>query len=372
MTTELILLGVCILLVYSYAFVSGFTDAANAIATSVCTRALSPKVAVIMAGVLEIVGALSGTAVALMIGKGIVDPSRVSLTTVAGALLGVMTWSLITYWRGIPVSETHGLIGAVIGAALVTTLDPATIQWESLSKVLAAIIISPLCGFLLATGAYKAIYFLCANLSARKMSLLFKNLQRLSAAFMAYSHGRNDAQKPMGMLVMVLAIFFGWNLNETAVPLWVILSIGTTAGLGVAAGGWRVIKTLGMKMTPLRVEQGFAAEASAAGVLQVASSFGIPVSTTHTITSAIIGVGVARNVASVHWALVTEIALSWVLTLPATIAFGAICAWLLSVNIAFLAVVIGANLIIFGIATRKLSWRLVMRKTVPPQTHTTG
>lgn len=331
--TEFILFSICVALSYIYAFIGGFTDAANAIATSVGTKALSPKIAVVMAGALEIVGALTGTAVALTIGKGIVSPDAISLTTVAGALLGAMTWSLLTYWKGIPVSETHGLIGGIIGAALATTMDPAAMNWPGLTKILIAIVASPILGFLGAMILTKIIYWSCANLSARPTSLVFINLQRLSSAFMAFSHGRNDAQKPMGILVLTLAIYFGWNVKEIAVPLWVILSIGATAGLGVAMGGWRIIKTLGMKITSLRSEQGFAAESSAAGVLQIASTLGIPVSTTHTITSAIVGTGSARRFSLVRWEIVSDILKSWALTIPATVVFAGL--WTLLLNLIF-------------------------------------
>ncbi len=322
----LILLILAIFLSYVYAFVGGFTDASNAIATSIGTRALTPKTAVLMAGVLQIAGALTGTAVALTIGKGIVSLDLISLSTVVAALLGTMTWSLFTYYFGIPVSETHGLIGGILGAALAVA-GTKVILWAGLTKVLIAIIVSPLLG--LAGGALLMgiIYRYFHSASSRKMTLIFKNLQRLSAGFMAFSHGLNDAQKPMGVLVMVLALYFGWK--DPSVPLWVILSIGLTAGLGVTFGGWRIIKTLGMRIAPLAPEQGFAAETSAAMVLQLASVFGIPVSTTHTITSSIVGAGVARRFSSVRWGLVSNIVFSWILTLPATIILGWLFAKLL-------------------------------------------
>jgi PiT family inorganic phosphate transporter len=314
-----VFLLLAIALSYIYAFVGGFTDAANAIATSVGSRALSPMSAVLMAGVLEILGALSGTAVALTIGKGIVALDLISLSTVAAALIGAMVWSLLTYYLGIPVSETHGLIGGIVGAALALTGTEA-ILWAGLAKVLIAIIASPLLGFLGGAVLVRIIYFSCSSGPARKMSSVFKNLQRLSAAFMAFSHGRNDAQKPMGILVMALALHFGWK--DPSVPLWVILSIGLVAGIGVAYGGWRIIKTLGMKLAPLAPEQGFAAETSAACALQLGSILGIPVSTTHTITSSIVGAGVARRFSSVRWGVAVDIMFSWILTLPATVAFG--------------------------------------------------
>ncbi|MCK4391014.1 MAG: inorganic phosphate transporter [Desulfobacterales bacterium] len=314
-----VVLLVAIVLSYVYAFVGGFTDAANAIATSVGSRALSPMTAVLMAGILEILGALTGTAVALTIGKGIVALSLISLSTVIAALMGTMVWSLFTYYRGIPVSETHGLIGGIVGAALAVA-GAEVVLWSGLVKVLIAIVASPLLGFAGGAVLMYIIYFCFSSGPARKMTLIFKNLQRFSAAFMAFSHGRNDAQKPMGILVMALALHFGWK--DPTIPVWVILSIGLAAGLGVAYGGWRIIKTLGMKLAPLAPEQGFAAESSAAFVLQLGSIFGIPISTTHTIASSIVGAGVVRRFSSVRWGIAVDIVLSWILTLPATMALG--------------------------------------------------
>ncbi len=324
----LILLIITILFTYIYAFVSGFTDAANAIATAVGSRALSPLSAILMAGVLEFIGALTGTAVALTIGKGVVSLELITLFTVLAALIGSMTWSLITYYFGIPVSETHGLIGGLVGAGLAVA-GTKVIIWGGLTKVLVAIVLSPLLGFLGGLILISIIYVLFSSFQARKMTKLFKNLQKLSSAFMAFSHGRNDAQKPMGILVMALAIYFGWK--NPSVPIWVILSVSVVAGLGVAYGGWRIIKTLGLRITRLSPEQGFAAETSASLVLQLASIFGVPVSTTHTITSSIVGTGVARRLKSVRWGIAFEIALSWILTLPATISLGWIFAKIMGI-----------------------------------------
>ncbi|NVL90718.1 MAG: inorganic phosphate transporter, partial [Desulfobacterales bacterium] len=253
------------------------------------------------------------------IGKGIVGLDLISISTVIAALMGTMAWSLLTYYFGIPVSETHGLIGGIVGAALAVA-GTKVILWAGLAKALIAIVVSPLLGFAGGAALMKIICLCCGSGPARKMTLIFKNLQRLSAAFMAFSHGRNDAQKPMGILVMVLSLYFGWK--DPGVPLWVILSIGLAAGLGVAYGGWRIIKTLGMKIARLAPEQGFAAETSTAFALQLASVFGIPVSTTHTITSSIVGAGVARRLSSVRWGVAFDIVLSWILTLPATVALG--------------------------------------------------
>lgn len=308
-----------VLLSYTYAFIGGFTDAANAIATSVGTRAFTPTQAVIVGAVFELLGALTGTAVALTIGRGIVAPELLTQTAVVAALLGAMTWSLITYRRGIPVSETHGLIGGIVGVGLFAA-GAGAVNWSSVLPVLAAIVVSPTLGALGGLAVIVFIYYAFQGMPRSRATGLFRNLQRLSSIYMAFSHGRNDAQKPMGVLTIAIAVYTGARITE--VPLWVILSIAATAALGVAAGGWRIIRTLGMRVTGLSTEQGFAAEMSAATVLWFASERGIPVSTTHTITSAIVGTGLARRWTAVRWGIVSEIAMSWVLTLPATIALG--------------------------------------------------
>lgn len=305
---------------YVYAFVSGFTDAANAIATSVGTRVLSPRAAVLMAGVFNLLGGLTGTAVAVTIGQGIVDPSALSLATVVAGLAGAMTWSLLTYRVGIPVSETHGLIGGLIGAA-VATAGADVVRWSGLTKVVAAIGASPVLGFLGGSLLLAAVYWAFRRRHRGRVLPLFVHLQRLSAAYMAFSHGRNDAQKPMGVLALGLAIYFG--RGEVTVPLWVIVSAATVAALGTAYGGWRIIHTLGMRVTRLNPVQGFAAEVSGATVIQLASQLGIPISTTHAITSSILGAGATRRVSAVRWGVTGEIFLSWLLTLPVAGVLGA-------------------------------------------------
>lgn len=311
---------------YVYAFVSGFTDAANAIATAVGTRAFSPSQAVLVAALFEMLGALTGTAVALTIGKGIVDAEVLTQSAVIAAVLGAMAWSLLAYLRGIPVSETHGLIGAILGVGLAQA-GPDSIIWDGVVPVLVAIVASPLLGILGGALMLVLVLNLFSRTSRRRAAGWSINLQRLSSIYMAFSHGRNDAQKPMGVLTLALITYYGTTYD--AVPLWVILTVAAVAALGVAAGGWRIIRTLGMRITGLRPEQGFAAETSAGTVLQVASEFGIPVSTTHTITSAIVGVGLVSGWKSIRWSLVIEIVVSWVLTLPATVAFGFLFAKLL-------------------------------------------
>lgn len=308
-----------VVMAYVYAFVSGFTDAANAIATAVGTRALSPRSAVIVAGLFEMLGALTGTAVALTIGTGIVHANLLTQSAVIAALLGAMSWSLLAYLRGIPVSETHGLIGGILGVGLAYA-GPDAVIWSGVTPVLLAIVVSPVLGIGGGALMLVMVYAVFGRTSRRTAIDWSLNLQRLSACYMAFSHGRNDAQKPMGVLTLALITYYG--VSYDSVPLWVILTVAAVAALGVAAGGWRIIRTLGMRITGLRPEQGFAAETAAGTVLQLASQAGVPVSTTHTITSAIVGVGLVSGWKSIRWALVIEIVVSWILTLPATILFG--------------------------------------------------
>ena len=312
-------------LAYTYAFVGGFTDAANAIATSVGSRVLSPRAAVVMAGGFNLLGGLSGTAVALTIGKGLVDPSALTLTTVVAALVGAMSGSLITYWFGIPVSETHGLIGGIVGAGIATA-GVGVIQWQGLTKTAIAIVASPTLGLLGGLILIVAIYWALYKRPRGHVFPIFSHLQRASAAYMAFSHGRNDAQKPMGVLAMAIALHYG---SEVTVPTWIVVSCASIAAVGTAYGGWRIIRTLGMRMTALDPVQGFAAEVSGASVIQAASELGIPISTTHAITSSILGVGSARRLSAVRWGVTLTIFSSWLLTVPVTILLGALAMFVL-------------------------------------------
>jgi PiT family inorganic phosphate transporter len=250
-----------------------------------------------------------------------VEPGVLSLVTVVATLASAMAWSLFTYFFGIPVSETHGLIGGLIGAA-VATAGPDVVQWGSLTTVLVAIVVSPSIGFVGGAAFLLLIYWTFRHSRPRKVKPWFRHLQRLSAAYMAFSHGRNDAQKPMGMLAMALALYIG--ADQVRVPLWVVVSCAAVAALGTAYGGWRIIHTLGQRITALDTVQGFAAEVAGATVIQVASEFGIPVSTTHAITSSILGVGATRRLSAVRWTLIADIFASWLLTLPVTMVLGAL------------------------------------------------
>ena len=312
---------VVLVLVLAAEFVNGWTDAPNAIATVVSTRVLSPRKAVLLATVLNILGALSGTAVAMTIGKGIVEASVINLTTIGAAMVGIVFWSTFAWRFGLPTSESHALVSGLAGAGLATA-GPQVLLWEGWQKVLIGLIFSTFLGFLAGFTIIIVVYWTYRRSEPERIRKLFGRLQLLSAAFMAFGHGSNDGQKFIG--VFTLALVLGGVLPEFRVSLEVVILCSIVMGIGTSVGGWRIIKTMGMRMVRMAPHQGFAAETGAAIVIQIASSFGIPLSTTHTISTSIIGVGSAKRLSAVRWGVVREIVLAWVLTFPVC---GAI-AWL--------------------------------------------
>jgi PiT family inorganic phosphate transporter len=318
MTWGLILV---LLLILGAEFVNGWTDAPNAIATVVSTRSLTPLQAVLMASVLNLVGVFSGTAVAQTIGKGIIDPKAVDLVTVGGAMVGIILWSSVAARWGIPTSESHALVAGLAGAGLATA-GPGVLVWEGWRKVLLGLVFSTFLGSLGGFVVITAIYWLFRRAVPGKVRGTFRGLQVLSSGFMAFSHGSNDGQKFMG--AFTLALMLGNVLPEFVIPRWVIFLCAATMALGTLTGGWRIIKTMGMKITKLEPFQGFAAEMAAATTITIASRFGIPLSTTHTITTAIVGVGAARGVSAVRWGVTVELVSAWILTFPIC----AIISWL--------------------------------------------
>jgi PiT family inorganic phosphate transporter len=304
---------VVLLLILGAEFVNGWTDAPNAIATTVSTRALSPYKAVIMASVLNLVGVFSGTAVAKTIAQGIVDPKVVDLTTVGGAMVGIILWSSLAAYWGIPTSETHALVAGLTGAGLATA-GPEALVWSGWKKVLLGLLFSSVLGFVggrIMIGIVNAVF---RNALPGKVRRLLQGLQIFSSGFVAFSHGSNDGQKFMG--AFALALFLGGVQPDIRIPPWVIYVCAAMMALGTVTGGWRIIRTLGMRMTKLRTHQGFAAEMAAATVIEAASRLGIPLSTTHTITTSILGVGSARRLSAVRWGVTAQIVAAWVLTFP--------------------------------------------------------
>ncbi|MGH7259640.1 MAG: inorganic phosphate transporter [Nitrospiraceae bacterium] len=302
-----------VVLALLFDFSNGWHDSANAIATVVSTRVLSPMTAVLLAGVLNIAGAFMSTAVAKMIGKGIVDPSAVTQAVVASALAGAILWNLCTLLLGLPTSSSHALIGGLVGASTVHG-GWETVKFSGLRSVLEAMIISPLFGFLVGLALMVAISWLFFRAQRSMATRLFSRLQLISASFMAFSHGANDAQKAMG--IITLALLSAGQLATDEVPMWVITSCALAMGLGTASGGWKIVRTLGTRIVKLEPVHGFAAETGAAAVLLATAHIGLPVSTTHTITSSVMGVGAVKRLSAVRWGVTARIVYAWVFTLP--------------------------------------------------------
>ena len=311
-----------IILALVFDFINGFHDTATAIATSVSTRALTPKAAVAMATILNLVGALSGTAVAKTVGTGLVETSSITQVTVISALIAAIAWDLITWYLGLPTSSSHALLASVVGAAVATAGFNIIIQ-RGVLKVLAALVLSPLIGFVLSYFFMVALNWGFKKSTPALVNNLFSRLQILSAAYMAFSHGSNDAQKTMGIITMALVSYY--QLPQFIVPLWVMILCASAMAFGTAFGGWKIMKTLGMRLVQLRHIHGFAAQTSAATIIEIASRIGLPLSTTHVISSTIMGVGASKRFSAVRWGVGGNIVLAWVLTLPACL----ILAWII-------------------------------------------
>ena len=314
-STELFLLLLILALGLGFDFINGFHDTANAIATVVATRVLSPGRAVLMAGVLNFVGALSGTAVATTVGKGIIPPELSTQTLVISALVAAIVWNLVTWYFGLPSSSSHALIFSLVGAG-VASAGWGSIQFGGLEKTFQGLVFSPILGFGAAFAVMVLLLNFFANAFPTTVTRVFGRAQLVSAAYMAYSHGSNDAQKTMGVMTMALASYLHWGGSDWQVPAWIIVAAATAMGLGTSIGGWRIIRTMGLRVVELRPIHGFAAETAAATVIEAASRLGVPVSTTHTIGSAILGVGSTRRLSAVRWGIAGQIVMGWVLTIP--------------------------------------------------------
>jgi inorganic phosphate transporter, PiT family len=318
-----------------FEYSNGFHDAANAIATVVSTKVLTPRQAIAMAAIFNLTGALMGGAVASTIGKGLVDTNVVTMTTVLCALCAAIFWNLLTWWLGLPSSSSHAIIGGLCGAALATAHGNwSVLKWNAglWPKVVLPMITSPVAGFVIGALLMYFLFFVLQRLTPHFVQRFFGKLQIFSAAFMAHSHGTNDAQKTMG--IITLALFTGTKAGSfehlppwlqflhtpafVNVPVWVKVLCAATMAAGTAAGGWRIIRTLGHSMVKLQPVHGFAAETTAAIIIQSASAYGIPLSTTHVISTSIMGVGAAKRFSGVKWSVVERIIWAWIFTLPAT------------------------------------------------------
>jgi len=314
-----VLLGMVIVAALAFDFINGFHDTANAIATCISTRALSIRNAIAMAAGLNFLGALVSTHVATTIGKGIVDPAHVSQIVVLAALVGAIFWDLLTWHYGIPASSSHAIIGGLVGA-VVAARGTAPLQWGGISKILIAIVVSPVTGTVVAFLLMVAIFWVFRNYHPSPLNRGFRKLQIVSAAFMALSHGSNDAQKSMGVITLALVSYGA--LPTFHIPPWVILSCAAAMAAGTAMGGWRIIKTVGSDFVELQPVHGFCAETSSSVVILTASAMGIPISTTHVITSAILGVGLSQGRRKVNWLVGIRIVWAWILTIPASAVAG--------------------------------------------------
>ena len=308
----------------AFDFTNGFHDAANAVATSISTRAVPPNVALAAAAILNVVGAVVSTHVAATLAKGIVDPGVVTNPVILGGLVGAIVWNLLTWWWALPSSSSHCLIGGIAGAVLATS-GPDHVLWSGiLHKVLIPTLIAPLVGFSIGILLMVAILWIFRRANPGRLMRRFRLAQLASASVMAFSHGSNDAQKTMG--VITLALFAGGHLPALEVPLWVKLASALTIGLGTYSGGRRIIRTLGMRLVKLTPAHGFAAETAASGVLLATAYMGFPVSTTHVITTSVMGVGATQRLSAVKWGLSLDIFAAWRVTLPAAGLVGALCA----------------------------------------------
>lgn len=310
---ELSLLFIIVVAALVFDFINGFHDTANAVATSVSTRVLRPNIAIVIAAAFNFFGALASTKVAQTIGKGIVDPGMVTFQVVLAALIGAIAWNLITWYFGIPSSSSHALIGGLVGGVVIGhgfgSLNP-----YGLLMILAALFLSPLLGFgvgfLMMTLLNRIVY----HLRPSRITRAFSIIQIITAGFIAFSHGSNDAQKSMGIITMALVSF---GVIETfAVPTWVILACASAMALGTSLGGWRIIKTMGMRIFKMQPINGVAADTSSSIIILTATALGAPVSTTHVISSVIMGVGATKRIKAVRWGVAYNIVVAWVLTLP--------------------------------------------------------
>ncbi|MES2125858.1 MAG: inorganic phosphate transporter [Pseudomonadota bacterium] len=325
-------LGVLIALALVFDFMNGFHDAANAIATVVSTGVLKPQTAVGMAAVFNFVAIfVVGLGVAATVGKGTIDPKVVDQYVIFGALIGAIVWNLITWYYGIPSSSSHALIGGLVGAAVAKSGTGALVG-GGLLKTVTWIVLSPLLGFLLGSIIMLIVSWLFVKSTPRGVDTWFRRLQLLSAASYSLGHGGNDAQKTIGIIWMLLIAAGQVAAGDKSPPMWVIISCYTAISMGTLFGGWRIVKTMGQKITKLKPVGGFCAETGGAITLLIASWLGVPVSTTHTITGAIVGVGSAQKMSAVRWGVAGNIVWAWVFTIPAS-AFMAAIAWWIGTHI---------------------------------------
>ena len=331
---SLLLLILIIVFAVGFALVNGFNDAANAIGASVGSRALSPRNAVVLAAIFNFAGAATGLEVAKTIGKGILIPDAISYLTVISALAAVIVWGGAATYLGLPVSVTHSFITS-LAAAGAATVGIGAIQWNVMGRVLSSVVAAPVLGFIGGFVVMIILFWVFRQSAPARMRVVFSRLQWVTTAFLAYSHGKNDGQMPIGVMTMALVYFRKdpslWDKLSILSPdtWWIIGLSAISISSGMAFGGWRVIRTIGFKVTALQPVHGFAANLSAAGVIELASHFGIPVSTTHVASTAIMGIGATKRFSAVRWGVAGNIVIAWILTFPICAGLGYLFAWLL-------------------------------------------
>jgi PiT family inorganic phosphate transporter len=320
-----VLLVVAIVVALGFDFTNGFHDTANAVATSISTRALSPRLAVAVASGANLLGAFVTTAVASTVGKGIIDTGLATTRTVLAALIGATAWNLLTWWLGLPSSSSHALIGGLVGSAMAQSWTKG-VQWHGLAhKVVIPAFIAPALAFACAFGLLVVLFWVFQRMPWGPANRMFRIGQLASGTFMAYTHGSNDAQKTMG--VIALALFANGSIDHFYIPTWVKISAGLAIALGTYVGGWRIMRTLGQRLYKIEPAAGFSAQVSAGAVIDLATRLGYPLSTTHVISGAVLGAGSTRRLSAVRWGVAGNIAVAWFLTIPAAALVGAACYW---------------------------------------------
>ncbi|MDD4923957.1 MAG: inorganic phosphate transporter [Dehalococcoidales bacterium] len=326
--SSLLILIPIILFALGFGVVNGFNDAANAIATSIGSRALAPRHALMIAVVFNMLGAATGTAVAQTVGKGVLIPEAITYQTIIAALAAVILWTSLATYLGLPVSLTHGFVAALAMSGI-AAVGTNAVNWGIIGTVLSAVITAPVLGFIGGFIVMTIIFWVFRKSFPAKLRTIFSRLQIPSTAFMAYSHGKNDGQMPIGIITMAMILYTGQTDMWESIPWWIIIISALSISFGTAIGGWRVIRTLGMRITNLRPEHGFAAQTAAASVIEAASHLGIPVSTTHSISAAVMGVGATKRLSAVRWGVAGNMVSAWVITFPVCGGLGFLFSWII-------------------------------------------
>jgi PiT family inorganic phosphate transporter len=322
---ETVLLVIVVVVALGFDFTNGFHDTANAVATSVSTKALSPRKAVAVASLANLAGAFVTTAVASTVGKGIIDANLATEKTILAALLGAITWNLLTWWFGLPSSSSHALIGGLIGAALVQS-GTSGVEWHSiLHKVVIPALVAPVLAGLAAYAILLALFWIFHRATPAAAGRGFRLGQLVSGTWVAFTHGANDAQKTMG--VIALALFTHGTIDEFYIPTWVKVSAGVAIAAGTYVGGWRIMRTIGQRMYSMEPASGFAAQSTAGTVIYFATHFGYPLSTTHVVSGAVMGAGATKRLSAVRWGVAGNIVVAWLLTIPAAALVAAALYW---------------------------------------------